>query len=430
VPLSDQLDLALLELESVNACLAELEASNGDADVARELHRRLHASLAALAELGTDLRHQRDELSLALDRERERERAVEDVSPLKAEPEARVREPTRELETERARLATVIEQMPAGVMIVDPDGALALANRQAEAIWGQSLDAWRSETGEGPLERAVTTGEVLNGELVEIVRADGTQAVIEVNAAPVRDQAGRIVAGVQVFWDVTARERQERAEREFVTNAAHELQTPLTAITSAAEVLQAGAKEIPEDRDHFLAHIQNECDRLARLVQALLVLARAQTGQPLGTERLRLRPMLADVARRIRPQNGVVVDVRCPARLVAVANRELAEQAILNIAGNAAKFTTEGSIVLAARRLDADAVAIEITDTGPGVPPDEQTRVFERFYRAGGRDRTGFGLGLAIAEQAARVLGGHLGLESGPNGGTTVTLTLPAAGRA
>jgi PAS domain S-box-containing protein len=312
------------------------------------------------------------------------------------------------------------------VAIVGPDGVLALANRQAEAIWGESFETRRPEAREWPLERALTTGEVVNGELIDIVRADGAQAVIEVNAAPVRDPDGRVVAGVQVFWDVTVRETQERAEREFVTNAAHELQTPLTAITSAAEVLQAGAKEIPEDRDHFLAHIQNECDRLARLVQALLVLARAQTGHPLATERLRLRPMLADVARRIRPQNGVVVDVRCPARLVAVANRELAEQAILNIAGNAAKFTTEGSIVLAARRLDADSVAIEITDTGPGVPPDEQTRVFERFYRGGGRDRTGFGLGLAIAEQAAGVLGGDVRLESGPSGGTTITLTLPA----
>lgn len=352
----------------------------------------------------------------------------------------------RELETERARLATVIEQMPAGVMIVEPDGSLSLANRQAEEIWGESFESLRSEMpaagrgfdgvghalgpGEWPLVRAVKTGEVVSGELIEIVRADGMRAVIEVNAAPVRGPDGHVVAAVQVFWDITAREWQERAEREFVTNAAHELQTPLTAITSAAEVLQAGAKEIPDDRDRFLAHIQNECDRLARLVQALLVLARAQTGrEPLSIERLRIRPMLEEVARRLLPADAVRVEVNCPVRLVALGNRDLAWQALANIAGNAAKFTSEGSILLTARRLDGDVVAIEVTDTGPGVPAEERARVFERFYRGGDRDRTGFGLGLAIAEQAARALGGQLELEAAANGGTTVRLTLPTPGR-
>jgi PAS domain S-box-containing protein len=555
VPFSGQLDLILRELEAVDACLVELEVSSGDVRLARDLHGRLHASLAALTDLGTELVERRDELSHALDRERERYRELFELAPvaylitsaagviqeanaaaaellgvapryllhkplavfveldgrtafrgllrdsargsemtehelpfvgrhgyqffaavtvrpvyedhrlgglrwlirdvserkraegevrrLNAELEDRVGKRTRELETARARLATVIEQMPAGVMIVEPDGTLALANRQAEAIWGESFDPRSDTPAEGrgfdsagrplgpdewPLARAVTTGDIVTGELVEIMRADGTAVVIEVNAAPVRDPDGRVVAGVQTFWDVTARERQERAEREFVTNAAHELQTPLTAITSAAEVLQAGAKEIPEDRDRFLAHIQNECDRLARLVQALLVLASAQTrGEPVSTERLRIKPVLEEVARRLRPASGVRIEVGCPPRLAAIANRDLVEQALGNIAGNAVKYTSEGSVLLTGRRLADDCVAIEVTDTGPGIPAEEQPRVFERFYRGGSRDRTGFGLGLAIAEQVARALGGRVELAPGQNGGTTVRLTLPAA---
>jgi signal transduction histidine kinase len=236
------------------------------------------------------------------------------------------------------------------------------------------------------------------------------------------------VAGVQAFWDVTARERQEAAEREFITNAAHELQTPLTAIMSAAEVLQAGAKELPEDRDRFLAHIQNECDRLARLMHSLLVLAGAQSADETVTgERLAVRPLLEDVAGRLRPASGVRLEVSCPPRLHAVANRDLAEQAIANLAGNAAKYTSEGAIRLSARRIDRDWVAVEVADTGGGVAPEERERIFERFYRGGERDRTGFGLGLAIATQAARALGGRIELEpdGDDGGGTTVRLTLP-----
>jgi signal transduction histidine kinase len=165
-------------------------------------------------------------------------------------------------------------------------------------------------------------------------------------------------------------------------------------------------------------------------VHALLELARAQTGgQVPAAERVLIKPLLEDVARGLRPASSVRVEVVCPARLAALANRSLAEQAVLNIAGNAAKYTLEGSILLVGRRIDAECIAIEVTDTGPGVADDERPRVFERFYRGVTRDRTGFGLGLAIAEQAARVLGGQIALESRPEGGTTVRLTLPAATR-
>jgi PAS domain S-box-containing protein len=372
-----------------------------------------------------------------------RKHAEAEVLRLNAELEARVRQRTREVEEERARLETVIEQMPAGVIIVEPGGELALANRQAEEIWQERFELPRTDTfpegrafdregrplerHEWPLVRALAAGEVVAGELVGLLRADGSRAVIEVNAAPVRDGRGRIVAVVQTFWDVTARERQEAAEREFITNAAHELQTPLTAIMSAAEVLQAGAKELPEDRDRFLAHIQNECDRLARLMHSLLVLAGAQSADETVTgERLAVKPLLEEVAGRLRPANGVRLQVSCSPRLHAVANRDLAEQAIANLAGNAAKYTSEGAIRLSARRIDRDWVAIEVADTGAGVAAEERERVFERFYRGGERDRTGFGLGLAIATQAARALGGRIELEpDGADGGTTVRLTLP-----
>jgi PAS domain S-box-containing protein len=373
----------------------------------------------------------------------ERYRALDEMRS-HAELEHRVRERTFEVEAQRAQLAAIIEQMPVGVMIVEADGTLLLANHQADVIWGEPVESRRLErttAGRGfdaegrplapedwPLTRATTSGEVVNAQLISIHRADGTSVAVEVNASPIRAPDGRIVAGVQMLWDVTARERQERAEREFVSNAAHELQTPLTAITSAAEVLQAGAKEVPADRDRFLSHIQHECDRLARLVHALLVLARAQTSAAVArADPIPVRAVLRDVAARLRPPPEVRIDVRCNARLRALADRDLLEQAIENLASNALKYTTEGAVVLAARRLDHAQVAIEISDTGLGIPADERDRVFERFYRGGARDRSGFGLGLAIVDQAVRVLGGQIELETPPGGGTMVRLTLPAA---
>lgn len=233
-------------------------------------------------------------------------------------------------------------------------------------------------------------------------------------------------SAVLVVTDISERERRERAEREFVTNAAHELRNPLAAITSAVDVLQAGAKEVPEERDLFLRNIERDAARLGRLTRALLVLARAQTRTEAPAFRpVELRPLLAAIAAGIQPAAGVRLSVRCPAGLHALAEPDLVEQAITNLATNAAKHTQAGEIILSARRLDTTSVMIEVADTGPGIPASEQDRVFDRFYR-GRRDSDGFGLGLAIVRQAVWALGGRVEIEPEAGCGTTVRVTVPA----
>lgn len=220
--------------------------------------------------------------------------------------------------------------------------------------------------------------------------------------------------------------RRESAEQEFVTNAAHELQSPLTAIVSAIEVLQAGAKDTPE-RDVFLDHIERASARLARLARALLVLARAQTGSEAPkTELVALEPLLSDVAVWVRPAEGVTVAVSCPPDAAVLTNRELVEQAVFNVAENAAKYTSKGTIELAAQIADSQA-EISISDTGQGIPPADQARVFERFYRGDAASDEGSGLGLAIARAAAEALGGEVKLESEVGKGTVVRFRLPLA---
>jgi two-component system phosphate regulon sensor histidine kinase PhoR len=230
-----------------------------------------------------------------------------------------------------------------------------------------------------------------------------------------------------MLMDVSERERRERVQRDFVTNAAHELQTPLAAIVSATDVLQACAKEIPEHRDRFLAHVEREAGRLVRLTRALLVLARVQALRerpPRVT--MEVRRQLLAVAAEAEPAAGVDITVECAANLRAVTNAELLEQLLSELTANAVKNTMSGRIVLSAERNDR-GVAIAVRDTGRGIDGDAE-RIFERFYRSGDADRDGFGLGLAIVREIASAIDGELDIRSSA-AGTTVRLTLPPGGR-
>src|SRR5581483_10882484 len=175
-----------------------------------------------------------------------------------------------------------------------------------------------------------------------------------------------------VIDDLTEQERRELAEREFVSNAAHELRTPLTTIIGAVEVLQAGAKEDPAERDRFLAHIEREAGRLARLARAMLTLARAHSGQePPRAEAVPVAPLLREVAAELHPHEGVSIDVEAPDGLAVEANPDLLEQTLRNLGENAAKYTTRGSVVLRAYR-SGEAVTLEVEDSGPGISPEVQ----------------------------------------------------------
>jgi PAS domain S-box-containing protein len=218
--------------------------------------------------------------------------------------------------------------------------------------------------------------------------------------------------------------RRARIEREFVTNAAHELRTPVTAITSAIDVLQSGAKDSPEDRDRFLAHIGEQCRRLERLSHALLVLARAEMGQEQPRmEPTRLAPLLQSVAAALPASPEVDVRVRCSPRLTALVNQDLLEQALLNVAGNAAKYVDRGEIELRSSTANG-RVVVAISDTGPGMSREDRERAFDRFRRGDSEAGDGFGLGLAIAAQAVEALGGSIEIDSAPGKGTTVRLLL------
>jgi PAS domain S-box-containing protein len=350
------------------------------------------------------------------------------------------KEPYERLLQERAWLTTIVEQMPGGLIIAEaPSGRVLTVNEHARRLLGIAdgqtlhgidrafkLDGSRYAPDEFPLARALA-GERVADERMEIGAPDGGRFFIDVRAAPVRDETGRITGAVSLLDDVTDKEARGRAEQDFVTNAAHELQSPLAAITSAVEVLQAGAKEGPE-RDLFLAHIERESRRLDRLTRALLILARAQVEiEEPQLELVDICPMLETIAERMDAPEGVEVTVDCPAELAVISNRALLEQAVSNVARNSVKYTKSGSIRLIAKRLEEEEeedVVIAVRDTGAGIPKEALPRVTERFFRAAGAEE-GFGLGLAIVDASMKVLGGKLEIVSSLDYGTTVALRLP-----
>jgi signal transduction histidine kinase/HAMP domain-containing protein len=333
----------------------------------------------------------------------------------------------RHIEGERDRLRLLLERLHEGVVTVDGDLVVRFANAEARRVLGVRLaegdtlpEPWTSFS----LREFATGLFESNGGLAQAHVRAGEEHAFALVGIPAQPEGDTVLI---VLDDLTEQERRELAEREFVTNAAHELRTPLTTIIGAVEVLQGGAKEDPAERDRFLAHIEREAERLARLARALLTLARAHAGQERPrVEAVPMRDVLIEVADEVRPAEGVTVEVECDADLVATANRDLLEQAIGNLSENAAKHTPTGRIVLRAYA-EGSSVRIEVEDTGVGMSAETQQHVFDRFYRGKDRDAEGFGLGLAIVRQAVRSLGGHLELDSVPGEGTRVRIVLERA---
>jgi signal transduction histidine kinase len=257
--------------------------------------------------------------------------------------------------------------------------------------------------------------------------SDDRERVFDVTGIP----GARSDSVLIVFSDVSGRERRWRAEREFVDNAAHELRTPLAAITSAIERLQAGARDVPEKRDRFLGYIQQESTRLNRLASSLLVLARAQTREETPRQdEIALAGLLEEVFVGLELDHGVELEIDCPPDLCVWCNRDLLEHALTNLASNAARHTDSGRIRVSARLDDDESLTIELEDTGTGIKPEELDRLFDRFYRGPTEGkRSGFGLGLPITKEAVEALGGRIEIDSVADVGTIARIVLPAAGR-
>jgi heavy metal sensor kinase len=248
------------------------------------------------------------------------------------------------------------------------------------------------------------------------------------------DELGQLAA---VFNETFARlEASFEQLRRFTADASHELRTPLTAMRSVGEVGLRERRDATAYRE-IIGSMLEETDRLSRLVDGLLMLSRADA----GNVALRCEAVdLAELAGAVKAHLGVLAEekhqllsVESTGRVVAWADRLVIRQALINLVDNAIKYTPTGGSVRIVVRNGAPGPAIDVTDTGPGIPPEHRDRVFDRFYRidkARSRDLGGAGLGLSIARWAVEAHGGRIDLESTDGSGATFRLTLQHAAEA
>jgi two-component system sensor histidine kinase VicK len=330
------------------------------------------------------------------------------------------------LEGERSRLARLLEQLQEGVLAVNSSLRIVYANRRARLFLRSAMlnegDPLPEDSWLGPELSNIARGLFVRGAGVIYHRISPDN----IKTYAVAGVPARVGVGLLVITDVSLQERRERAEREFVANAAHELRTPLSAIAGAAEALQSGALEQPADRDRFIAIIGRQTARLGRLVQALLALARVQTGaEQLQLEKVKIKPLLDEVAAEAIA-GGAIVETECSRNLSVVAHGDLLRQAIENLVSNAFKYG-DGVVRVRARKHKGERIRIEVVDSGKGIDADQRERVFDRFFRSGRRDGEGFGLGLSIVREVVSALSGEVEIDSGRGKGTRVSIILPEA---
>jgi signal transduction histidine kinase len=328
-----------------------------------------------------------------------------------------LRETFGALSSERDRLSAIFDALDDAVMVVGPEGEARFANAAAEAMIGSdrrvagALLPW--------LRRADARGAAENDAL----RVGDRVYAVGARRLPAE---GAVLAVVR---DRTEELRRELAEREFVSNAAHELRNPIAGISGAIEVLRGGAKDDPSAREHFLNRLAEDTDRVSRLTESLLTLARMESVGEGGSGALDVPIVIDEAARAVSPPDGIALAVDVEPDLVAQGDGVLLRQVLIGLLTNAFKNTPPpGDVTLRARRGEDEEILIEVTDTGTGIEPEEVNRVFERFYRGSGAlEQEGFGLGLSIAKRMVDVMGGEIGVRSVLGEGSTFWIRLSAA---
>ena len=331
-----------------------------------------------------------------------------------------LRETFDALSSERDRLAAIFDALTDGVMVVGPDGEVRFSNPAAEPL----IDPDR------------TANDVIEPWLIWAqergsAERDGIRVGDRVYAIGVRRLAAEN-AVLAVTRDRTDQLRREVAEREFVSNAAHELRNPIAGISGAIEVLRAGAKDDPQAREHFLGRLSEDAERVSRLTDALLTLARIDAVGRESSEAIDVGFVIEEAAQAVAPPEGLDVRVDVVTGITAEGDGVLLRQVLIGLLTNAFNNTpAPGAVTLRARGLPDGEVLNEVEDTGNGIAPDEVGRVFERFYRGSkALEQEGFGLGLSIAKRMVDVMGGKIGVESEVGAGSTFWVRLPAAATA
>lgn len=346
------------------------------------------------------------------------------------------------IESERNQLSAILAGMVEGVIAVDREERIVHLNQVAATVFevlpeqclGKRVwEAIRLPAVVNTVSAAMQSSAVTRMEISLAHQAK--DALLELRASPLRDSLGRIDGAVLVVHDVTELRHLETVRREFVANVSHELKTPLTAIHGFIETMLDDELMPGETQRRFLRKMRDQSARLAALVSDLLTLSRVESEES-AVERapLDLREPVQDSANALATmveEHSLTLETSLPDGPVIVSgSHEALRQIVGNLLDNAIKYTPAGGSISLSVRQDMGQAIVEVADTGIGIEPAEQQRVFERFYRvdkARSRELGGTGLGLSIVKHLTLALGGQVSVESTPGKASTFRVVLPLA---
>jgi len=350
----------------------------------------------------------------------------------------RVQGRTEEFIADKSRLEAVFLSMFDGVMVIDERGAIVLMNQTLKEL----LQVDTEVTGKKPLEviRNIDIQDLAERVLVSRSRLESQEItlllpqekVLLAHATPILRE-GVVGGAVLVFHDITELRHLEKIRQDFVANVSHELRTPVSTIRGYAETLLEGAIDDKEHAREFLRIIHDDAERLTKLINDLLDLARIESGKmKLVFEECSLETVIDRVLKGMTKEakkNSVTLKKDIPPRLTKVRIDEAAiAQVLFNLVENAVKYNNVGGSVTIGARETPRSIEVSVSDTGIGIPQEDIPRIFERFYRvdkARSRDLGGTGLGLSIVKHIIQAHRGEVSVESRLNGGSTFRFTLP-----
>jgi PAS domain S-box-containing protein len=327
--------------------------------------------------------------------------------------------------------AAILSNIADGIVAVDREGRVVVWNAAAEKITGVPASEALGRTPAQVLQRDFQSESGGSNRLVSIMRG-ADELWLSLSEAIMRDPSGAVAGRIFAFRDFSSEWAVEQMKSDFVSTVSHELRTPLTSIYGFAETLMRRDVEFGEpERELFLGYIATESERLTRIVDTLLNVARLDTGDL----KVELEP--TDVAALVSEAvssakdgttNGHSFELDLEEESLEVqADPDKLRQVVDQLVGNAVKYSPDGGVVRVGARRRPNAVEVTVADEGIGIPTSHRERIFDKFYRVGD-DATGTGLGLFIARGLVSAMGGRIRVDSEEGQGSRFTFELPVAG--